>query len=132
MLNQWTILKPCCLGILKKTKRPNKASTCFNERLPIKQFSYQDFYAFYNDMTACIIALNCATLSGSYTLKTELSLDQRIEYLNAIRQTQQKIQSLRTALKKETQFNHKLNLNMQIKQLEQILAQDKQRVTANG
>jgi len=83
-------------------------------------------------MTACIIALNCATLSGSYTLKTELSLDQRIEYLNAIRQTQQKIQSLRTALKKETQFNHKLNLNMQIKQLEQILAQDKQRVTANG
>ena len=48
----------------------------------------------------------------------ECSLEQRIEYLDAIRQSQQKIQSLRTALKKETQFNRKLNLNMQIKSLE--------------
>jgi flagellar biosynthesis chaperone FliJ len=83
-------------------------------------------------MTTCIIALNCAKLGGRFTLKTELSLEQRIEYLDAIRQAQQKIQSLRTVLKKETQFNHKLNLNMQIKQLEKALAQDKQRVTGNG
>ncbi|BCG63322.1 MAG: hypothetical protein methR_P1024 [Methyloprofundus sp.] len=111
---------------------PDQQEQDFINSFTIKHFSYQDFYAFYNDITACIIALNCAKLGGRYTLKTEISLEQRIEYLEAIRQSQQKIQSLRTVLKKETQFNHKLNLNMQIKQLEQALAQDKQRVTANG
>ena len=111
---------------------PDQQQQDFINSFNIKHFSYQDFYAFYNDITACIIALNCAKLGGRYTLTTEISLEQRIEYLDAIRQSQQKIQSLRSALKKETQFNHKLNLNMQIKQLEQTLAQDKQRVTGNG
>ncbi len=57
------------------------------------------------------------------SVKPEVSLEQRIEYLNAIRQAQQKIQSLRTVLKKETQFNHKVELNIKIKQNEQQLKQ---------
>ena len=112
--------------------RPSEAEQDFISSYSIKNFSYQNFYAFYSDISACIIALNCAKLGGNYTLKTEYSLEQRIACLDAIRQTQQKIQSLRAALKKETQFNHQLNLNMQIKQLEQTLAQDKQKVTGNG
>jgi len=95
---------------------PSKAEKDFIKSFIIKKFSYQNFYAFYADMTACIIALNCAKLGGSFTLNTECSLEQRIEYLENIRQTQQKIQTLRAALKKETQFNHKLGINMQIKQ----------------
>jgi len=95
---------------------PSKADQAFIKSFVIKNFSYQNFYAFYTDMTACIIALNCAKLGGSYALNTECSLEQRIEYLEIIRQTQQKIQTLRASLKKETQFNHKLEINMQIKQ----------------
>lgn len=113
-------------------KSPNEAEQDFLNSCSIRQFSYQDYYAFYKDLTARIIALQCAKLGGRYQLDTEDSLEQRTDLLNDIHQAQQKIHALKNELKKETQFNRQVNLNMQIKHLEQTLEQHKQRVTGHG
>ena len=91
----------------------------FIESCAIRYFSYQNFYAFYGDLTTRIIAFNCAKLSGSFSLDSDLPREQRIENLNTIRQAQQKLIELRSELKKESQFNRQVALNVQIKQLTQ-------------
>ena len=87
------------------------------------QFSYQHFYAFYSDLLARVIALNCSQVSGQYCLDTALTRDEQVDWLNKIRQTEQKLQSLRADLKKESQFNRQVQLNIQIRQVVQQLAE---------
>jgi hypothetical protein len=87
------------------------------------QFSYQHFYAFYSDLLARVIALNCSQVSGQYRLDTDLTRDEQVDWLNKIRQTEQKLQSLRADLKKESQFNRQVQLNIQIRQVVQQLAE---------
>ncbi|MBE0436063.1 MAG: DUF4391 domain-containing protein [Methylomicrobium sp.] len=94
----------------------------------IPRFSFNNFYEFYGDLTARIIALNCAHLNGTYTLENTLSREERIELLNRIRQTQQQLAELRAALKNESQFNRKVQLNVQIKKLTQELEHDTAKV----
>ncbi len=72
--------------------------------------------------------MNCAHLNGTYTLEKALSREGRIELLNRIRQTQQQLAELRTALKNESQFNRKVQLNVQIKKLTQELEHDTAKV----
>ena len=79
---------------------------------------FTDLYQFYQDLVSRIIALNCDRLSGYYSLTGETA-PQRQEQLEEINSLQQQIMRLRTALKKETQFNRKVELNIQIKQLDQ-------------
>lgn len=97
----------------------NEVEQLFIESCAIRYLSYQNFYAFYGDLTARIVAFNCAKLSGSFSLESDLSREQRVENLNTIRQAQQKLIELRAALKNESQFNRQVALNVQIKQLTQ-------------
>jgi len=93
----------------------------FLDNCAITHFSYHNFYEFYGDLTARIIALLCAQLSGTFTLEHALCQEERIELLGRIRQTQHRLAELKTALKNESQFNRKLQLNMAIKQQQQQL-----------
>ena len=106
----------------------NEIEQAFIDSCAIRQLSYQNFYAFYGDLTARIVAFNCAQLSGHFTLESALSQEQRIENLNALRQAQQKLTELKAALKKESQFNRQVGLNVQIKQLTQAIERDKARI----
>jgi len=101
--------------------------TAFIDSCVCSQFSYQHFYAFYSDLLARVIALNCSQVNGQYRLDTALSRDEQIDWLNKIRQTEQTLQSLRADLKKESQFNRQVQLNIQIKQLTKTLERDKAR-----
>ncbi len=103
----------------------NEIEQAFIDSCAIRHLSFQNFYAFYADLTARIIAFNCARLSGQFTLESLLSREQRIENLNALRQAQQKLTELKAALKKESQFNRQVGLNVQIKQLTQAIERDK-------
>ena len=78
---------------------------------------------FISSMQLRIIAFNCAKITGRYVIKQATEQEQQRETLNAIRQAQQQLQALRAALKKETQFNQKVQLNIQIKQLDNQLQQ---------
>ncbi len=93
----------------------------FLNSLTITNFSYNNFYEFYSDLTEQIVALNCAELSGVFTAEASLDYGNRAEILKRIDSLQQERKELRTALKKESQFSQKVELNMQIKKLtEQI------------
>ncbi|CAA9891577.1 conserved hypothetical protein [Candidatus Methylobacter favarea] len=100
----------------------------FLESCVITQFFYHNFYAFYGDLTARIIALNCARLSGTYSQDNALPREERVDLLNHIRQKQLKLAELLAALKKESQFNRQLELNMQIKKLVHELDQHKEKI----
>ncbi len=108
---------------------PSESELAFINSCTIQNFSYQNFYVFYKDLTARVIALQCAIIGGCYTLNIDATQEQRSEYLNSIHHTQQKITSLRAVLKKESQFNRKIDLNMQIKKLTQELEQHKQKIS---
>ena len=42
----------------------------FMDKIGTTNFSYNNFYEFYNDLTDHIIALNCAVHTGCYSLST--------------------------------------------------------------
>jgi len=99
----------------------------FLESLAITNFSYNNFYEFYSDLTERIVALNCAELSGKYSAVAVQPDVNRAQVLETISLLQQKQGELRSALKKESQFSQKVDLNMQIKKLaEQIETQKAQ------
>lgn len=105
-----------------------EAEQAFLDSCTITRFSYHNFFEFYGDLTARIIALLCAHLTGTFKLEKALSRDERLELLHQTRQTQHQLAELRSALKSENQFNRKVQLNMQIKQLEQQFNQQRQQL----
>lgn len=95
----------------------------FISSMQLQNLSFYNFYRFYADWQQRIIAFNCAKITGRYVIKQATEQEQQRETLNAIRQAQQQLQALRAALKKESQFNQKVQLNIQIKQLDNQLQQ---------
>ena len=85
-------------------------------KLDIKQMRFTNFYTLYSDIVDAI---------SIYRLSTIMPTDDRITGAEArelsakIEDIEQRIISLRSKLKKETQFNRKMELNIEIKRLEQ-------------
>ena len=90
----------------------------FFQSCKLKSMSFNNFYELYSDMINSIIALNCAALSGSFSLEPDKMIS-REEALEEIGQLQQKLAELQAGIKKETQFNHQVELNVEIKTIEQ-------------
>jgi len=92
-------------------------------------FSYANFYAFYQSIIQRVVALNCAEQTGTYTLLESSGdmgagngkepVNRRIEQLRKLDELGKQQISLRSALKKESQFNQRLELNVKIKKLTQ-------------
>ncbi len=86
------------------------------DKLDIKQMRFINFYTLYSDIVDTI---------SIYKLSTIMQTDDRITGAEArelsakIEDIEQKIISLRSKIKKETQFNRKMELNIEIKRLEQ-------------
>lgn len=85
-------------------------------KLDIKQMRFTNFYALYSDIVDAI---------SIYNLSTVMTADDNITGIEArelsaqIEDIEQEITSLRAKLKKESQFNRKMELNIEIKRLEQ-------------
>ena len=82
----------------------------------LKNLSSLNVYAFYQDMVTRVIALNVASRSGTYDSATREKTESRRSQLREIVELERQSAELRAALKQETQFNHKLGLNMAIKE----------------
>lgn len=84
-------------------------------KLDIKQMRFTNFYALYSDIVDAI---------SIYNLSTVMTADDNITGIEArelsaqIEDIEQEITSLRAKLKKESQFNRKMELNIEIKKLE--------------
>lgn len=86
------------------------------DKLDIKQMRFTNFYTLYSDIVDVI---------SIYKLSTIMPMDDNItgaearELSTKIEDIEQRIISLRSKLKKENQFNRKMELNIEIKRLEQ-------------
>lgn len=84
------------------------------EDLKIRNLSFTNFYTFYNDIIGAIIKYNASKLSGGIS---DLSIgDLKIIY-DEIKAIDYEIDIIQGQIKKETQFNRNVQLNMEIKRL---------------
>lgn len=107
---------------------PNEFQTKFIVDCALKNLSSLNFYAFYQDAVARVVALNAAIRSGIYNTATREKTADRQGLLRNIAELERQVAELRVTLKSETQFNRRVELNMairahteKIKKLEQSL-----------
>ena len=89
----------------------------FLDKCNIRNFSFNNFYEFYGDLTDAIVALSCAGLTGNYSLKAKSAGIDRKQVLNEIQMLQQEHEKIKGLLKKEKNLGTKVQLNTQIKQI---------------
>jgi hypothetical protein len=77
---------------------------------------FTNFYALYSDMVDAISIYN---LSAIMPMDENITGAEARELSAQIEDIEQEITSLRSKLKKESQFNRKMELNIEIKRLEQ-------------
>jgi hypothetical protein len=85
-------------------------------KLDIKQMSFTNIYTLYSDIVDAISIYNLSAImptDDTVTGAKARELSAKIEDI------EQRIANLRSKLKKETQFNRKMELNIEIKRLEQ-------------
>lgn len=95
---------------------PSDIQSKFIKDCALKNLSSLNFYAFYQDMVSRVVALNAASRSGLYEAPTREKTEARRVQLREIAELERQAAQLRAALKQETQFNRKLELNMAIKE----------------
>jgi len=98
---------------------PAQFEADFLKSCSVKSFSYNHFYDFYSDLIRCVVALQCATHSGSFTLAgdKQKTTDVRLEDLAEIERLQQERTTLKEKLKKEKNLGTQVQLNTQVKRI---------------
>ncbi|HHV24447.1 MAG TPA: DUF4391 domain-containing protein [Methanosarcina sp.] len=97
----------------------------FLDTLNLSNLPHTHFLAFYSALMDRFIALDCASLTGKYRLNNEeISQEARRQQLTVCHELEGKIAKLRATLHKQDQFNRKVELNVQIKQLEKQLQKE--------
>lgn len=93
-----------------------KEDDAFLNRLDIKKMRFTNCYTLYCDIVDVISIYNAECILGN---PSGMSGDKAREFLNKINDIRAQIEKLRSGLKNETQFNHKVEFNIKIKQLEE-------------
>ena len=96
----------------------------FLASLSVTSLPHTHFFALYSALIDRVIALNCAKLTGAYRLEaTAQKRRKRRQRLADCHELEVQIAEHKAAIKKEPQFNHQVELNTKIKQLEKRLRQ---------
>lgn len=107
---------------------PDSIEQEFIASLDSKQLDWTNFYTFYQGYVTRMLALQAARHTGQFRLENPHEVDattsagpvrDRQTLLQNIRQLEEEESSLKASLKKETQFNRRLALNMSIKRCQQ-------------
>jgi len=85
-------------------------------KLDIKQMRFTNFYTLFSDIVDAISIYNLSAIMPTDDTITD---DKARELSAKIEDIEQRIANLRSKLKKESQFNRKMELNIEIKRLEQ-------------
>ena len=102
---------------------PSAAQQQFMQDLAFKNLSFVNFYAFYTDVKNLVLALNSAARSGNYQIVSAERTKDRHKILTKIAELEREILELRSALRKEVQFNKKLELNISVKERQDAIKQ---------
>ena len=96
----------------------------FLEQLNANSYSHQDLFTYYQELMRRVVALQTAKFTGKFSLTANAEADKlRQENLHALKQLELQLVSLKAQVKNETQFNRKLERNVQIKQIKQQIQQ---------
>jgi len=85
------------------------------EGLKLQNLSFTNFFSFYNDIIAAIIKYNASKLTGGSHIV--LSVEEMKSVYDEIKTIDFEIELIQAKIKKETQFNRIVELNMEIKRL---------------
>jgi hypothetical protein len=85
-------------------------------KLDTKQMRFTNFYALYSDIVDAVSIYNLSTIIPT---DDNITGAEARELSAQIKVIEQEITSLRSKLKKESQFNRKMELNIEIKRLEE-------------
>ncbi|CAN5807397.1 DUF4391 domain-containing protein [soil metagenome] len=108
---------------------PPVASSPFLSSLSLTAQPRQDLHAFYEGWVRCFEAFAAARLTSTFTLcETPSAYHARREALVEHQRLTQETSSLRARAAKETQLNRRVELNLQLKQLEARLTEQKSRL----
>jgi hypothetical protein len=102
---------------------PTPVQKDFMDSLAIAALPHTHFFAFYSALVDRLVALDCAGLTGVYRLESASRKGRaRRDRLTACHDLKGRIEKIRAAIKKETQFNRQVELNTQVKQMERSLS----------
>mgnify|MGYP000872143024 FL=1 len=85
-------------------------------KLDLQKMRFTNFYALYSDI---VDTISIANVTGLIPSTAALSGEEARQLSSGLETLEQEIIALRARLKKETQFNRKMELNIAIKKLEQ-------------
>lgn len=101
---------------------PTDVQTSFLDSLKLTALPHTNLYAFYSAVIERLTALECARLTSAFSLKENpQDFALRRESIVKSRELETKISGLRAEIKKEDQFNRRVELNVTIKELEKQL-----------
>ena len=87
------------------------------DAMNIKAMHWSNYYTLYSDMVDAISVWNAGRLTGE--TESDLNGTEARLLLAAVEDVDRQIAAVRAELKKELQFSRKMELNMQVKKLEQ-------------
>lgn len=108
----------------------NDVQSQFMEDCAISKLPFTNFYAFYQGLKERVIALNAAAQSGSYNLEKQggKNTELRVLNLNEIDKLSSLKSELQNKLKKEKQMGKQVEINTQIKQINDQLNELKRKI----
>jgi hypothetical protein len=95
----------------------------FIDSLNVKHHPFTDLYAFYNSYLDKIFAFNASKHSGQLKTNQETKI-----VLEQISFCEAKIIECKNKIKKETNFNNQVNLNIELKKMNEKLKELKERL----
>lgn len=111
-----------------KLNTPSDTDHAFLQSLTINNLSFRDFFDFYKSVSERVIAINCASHSGAFSIESGQAQDagvDRLEKLRALEKLELKKSKLSNKLKKEKQMGKQVELNTQVKKINDEIGQIK-------
>ena len=104
---------------------PKDIDEAFCDALSLRNLSQVDFYALYRSLVQAVLARACADLTGRFVLDGGGSEADRRRRLDQCHEMEREIGSLRVAIGKQDRFAEQVELNTQLKELENRLDRTK-------
>jgi len=106
----------------------NEAESKFLYSMTINKFSFVNFHELYKSLTQRVIAIKCASHSGNYLLNSKhkgKSSGDRLALLYKLEKLEIKKSSIRSKLRNEKQMGRQVELNTEIKIIDDDIARIK-------
>ena len=99
-------------------EKKNEKEKVFLESLDVREWSYINLYKFYNSFLDKVKLFNASKYSSNLDALNNIDVDEIKQLTDKIENLEVEILSLKDKLKKESQFNKKMDLSIEIKKLE--------------